>query len=130
MDMGDLLPRMLARVGQKAIARRLKTQILGDLADGADKAGDLVLTGLGAEVGKRAVGALRNDQDMYRRLRGDVVERECERVLIDFLARDFATQDPREDVLAVIGWQAADRHGSISWTNVRHCSTASACSVP
>ena len=74
------------------------------------KAGDLLVRALSRKVVPGDVGALGNHQDVRRRERVDVVEGERMLVLVDLLRRDLAAQDPREDVVVVIGLRGVDRH--------------------
>ncbi len=77
VEVGDFLVAVGAGVGQDAVARGFETQQFGNVGDGAEEAGDLFLRGGGGEIGQRDAGGFWNDQNMYRRLGIDVVEREA-----------------------------------------------------
>ena len=108
--MRDLLPAMMADVGQDAVARRIQLQLPGDAADRTEEAGHLGIASLRGEVGQRDIAAARDHQHVHRRFWGDVVEGHRPFVLIDPARRDFAAQDAGEDVLVVVGSLAAYRH--------------------
>src|SRR3546814_968680 len=73
-----------------------------DLADGADEAGDLLVGRSCGEIVPRHIGALGDHEDVGRRLRVDIVERQRVRVFVDPVRRNLAAQDLREDILIVI----------------------------
>src|SRR4051794_4968652 len=110
VEMGHFLAAMATHVGEQSVPRRFQLKITRDLADRARKADNFLRAGSSAEVGKRAIGALWNDQDMDRRLRAYVMESQGPLVFIDLLARNLAAQDASKNVLVVVRRQSTDRH--------------------
>lgn len=87
-------------IAEQPIARCLKTQLLGHRADRADKASDQFDRRIRREIGEGDVIALRQNKNVNGRLRVNVVEGQRERILIDFLAGNLATQNLGEYVVA------------------------------
>src|SRR5262245_38521511 len=90
-------------IGEYAIAAIRHSLLSGDLADRTDKRGNLLGRSLLGKIVERDVFALRDHQHMRRTLRVDVPEGEDMRILIDLVARNLATQDAGEDVVAIVG---------------------------
>ena len=74
VEMRDFLMRIRAGIGENAVAGRHEPKFVRDLADGAEEAGDQIRRRLRREVGHRHIIALRDHQNMDRRLRVDVME--------------------------------------------------------
>ncbi len=100
-----------ADVGKQAIALLDRAGVASDLADGADEAGDLLRRSLFREIVPRHVGALRNDQDVQRRQRVDVVERQAVLCFQHGSVGNVTPKDLREDIVAVVGLLGVDGHG-------------------
>lgn len=96
MEVGDLLPRALAGVGDDAVALLFQAELGGDFIGG-----DHQLTEQGGVGFLRVLQAFQmgfgDDQHVHRGLGGDVVEGEDLVVFIHLGAGDFAAEDFAED---------------------------------
>lgn len=103
VKVGNFLPAVQAAVADKPVAVCLDAEMMGDIADGANEIMRFFGTGARGEIAEVAVGALGDHQCVRCGLRCDVVKGEAVFCFVDFLAGDFAAQDPCEDIAAVIG---------------------------
>src|SRR3954452_18446234 len=85
-------------VGEHTVALAHEPGVARDLADRADKAGDLRVRRPLRKIVPRDVRSLGDHQYVRRRERVDVVQGERIFVLVDRLRRDLPAQDAGEDV--------------------------------
>src|SRR5690606_7085316 len=106
-------PPMRAQIGEQAIARLHESLLTSDVADRSHEPRDFLGGSLCREIVPTDVGALGDHQDVNARLGCDVVESESPVVFVDFLARNLAAQNLREDVVRIIGRRGVDRHQAL-----------------
>jgi hypothetical protein len=102
VKMWHLLVSRRPIIGDNPKAAFGDTSLTRDVSDGADQSGELSLGPISSEIVERDIFPFRDHQHMRRRSRGDVIKRQDILILVDFIARNIATQDAGEDIVAII----------------------------
>src|SRR4029453_709912 len=87
--------------------------VAGDRADSPYEPRDLRVRRTLGKVVPRNIGSLGDDENVSRRERVDVVEREYLVVFVDSVRRNLVAQDSREDVALVVRLGRIDRHWNL-----------------
>src|SRR4051794_25956046 len=102
MDVEDRLAGGLAVVDDDAVAVVFEVQVAGDLRDAVEGQADYARLALIERVERGDVAA-RDDEDVRRRLRVDVVEGDGDVVLEHLLRGDLAGHDAAEEATVISG---------------------------
>ena len=89
-------------VGNHPIAGFADASQFGNTVNGFGKGRHFSRAGSCRKIGPIAIGALWNHQNMNRRLRVDIGKAERMFIFVNFLARNFATQDLGKNIIAII----------------------------
>ena len=102
MEVGHLLVAVFALVREDATATLGNAKLLCHFADRTHEPGQLRVARLLSEIGIGDIRSLRDNENMDRRLRINVLERERLVVFINLIAGNFASQNFGENILVVV----------------------------
>ena len=102
VEMRHFLAAIDARIGDCAEPAAGQALLLGDSGHRAPEGGDLLRLRVGAEIRDVGISPLRDHEDMHRRLRVNILERQHMVVLVNRRIGDIAAQDLREYIIVVV----------------------------